>query len=149
MSYQSKCVVLKCHKLCLSSVTYSPNRAWDAWFLSFLNHTQLHTRPVGLLWTSGHSVAESATYTADLRLVPHDLPEIVLYGWVMYQIGNQVIPFAPLRSTGPLRGNPSGFSLQLLSPFPLSTPLPLFFLFITSLQLFLSLPLLRCSGVAN
>lgn len=108
------------------TITYTPLNKWPlcrrlGYLRNTTNKTDQHSYPQ----RDSHP-RPSNQATADLRLVPHDLPEIVLYGWVMYQIGNQVIPFAPLRSTGPLRGNPCGFSLQLLSPFPLSTPLPLF-----------------------
>ena len=40
-----------------------PSRAQTALFLRFLDHTDTHTHPVGLLQTTDHPVAEVATYT--------------------------------------------------------------------------------------
>ena len=42
---------------------YSQNRAEGTSFLRFLDHTQPHTHPVGLPWTSDQLEAEAATYT--------------------------------------------------------------------------------------
>ena len=41
----------------------TPTGAYAAPLLRFLNHTQRHTQPVGLLWTGDQPVAEAATYT--------------------------------------------------------------------------------------
>jgi len=42
----------------------SPTRSQTASLLRFLDHTQTHARPLGLLWTSDQPVTEAATYTA-------------------------------------------------------------------------------------
>jgi hypothetical protein len=45
----------------------SPNRAYATSFLGFLDRTQTHTQPIGLLWASGQLVAETATCTKNTR----------------------------------------------------------------------------------
>ena len=45
----------------------NPTQAWAASLLKFLDHTQTHTHPVGLLRTSDQIVAEAATYTTHNR----------------------------------------------------------------------------------
>ena len=40
-----------------------PKRIYASSISKFLYHTQLHTRPAGLLWPSDQSVADAATYT--------------------------------------------------------------------------------------